>query len=43
MTFRVVLYLQDLAGEQEAVHYFSFEELTDVEDLVRVVDPDEDL
>lgn len=36
-------YLQNLAGEQEAVHDFSFEELADVEDLMRVVDPDQDL
>lgn len=36
-------YLQDLAGEQEAMHHFSFEELPDVEDLMRVMHPDEDL
>lgn len=35
--------LQDLAGEQEAMHHFSFEELPDVEDLMRVMHPDEDL
>lgn len=43
ITSKVLKYLQNLAGEQEAMHYFSFEELTDVEDLMRVVDPDEDL
>lgn len=36
-------HLQDLAGEQEAMHHFSFEELPDVEDLMRVMHPDEDL
>lgn len=36
-------YLQDLAGEQEAMHHFSFEELPDVEDLMRVMYPNEDL
>lgn len=36
-------YLQDLASEQEAMHHFSFEKLTDVEDLMRVMHPDEDL
>lgn len=40
ITLKVLKYLQNLAGEQEAVHDFSFEELTDVEDLMRVVDPD---
>jgi len=36
-------YLQDLAGEQESVHHLGLEELPDVEDLLRVVHPDQDL
>lgn len=40
VTQKELKYLQDLAGEQEAMHDLSFEELTDVEDLMRVVDPD---
>lgn len=36
-------YLQHLAGQQEAMHNSSVEELTYVEDLIGVMDPDEDL
>lgn len=39
----VATYLQDLAGEQEAMHHLGFEEQPDVEDLMWVVLPDEDL
>lgn len=39
----VATYLQHLAGEKESMNYFSIEELTDVEDLMRVVHSDEDL
>ena len=36
-------YLQDLAGEEKAVHHLRLEQLPDVEHLVWVVHPDEDL